>query len=110
MNTTGVIGYVNDPLQPVLLSTRNREGTKGLDPDLAKATLDALGRVGNNAALVERSVDEVSGIGPTMASLLVALALNPAMFATLTPAQVGLVTQLNESFEEALRAKLATIK
>ncbi|HEX8308491.1 MAG TPA: hypothetical protein VF645_08745 [Allosphingosinicella sp.] len=109
MNTTGVIGFT-DPnnVQPVALSTRNREGTKALDPDLARATLDAIARAKGDSALVERKVDEVAGIGPATASLLVALALNPAKFATLGPSQVGLVTELNnEPFKAAVLARLA---
>jgi hypothetical protein len=111
MDETALIGHkaeAFDNTRPVALSTRMRDGTTALDSDLAKATLDAIARA-RVPALVERKVDEVDGVGPAMASLLVSLALNPALFATLTPNQVGLVTQLNESLKADIRAKLATI-
>jgi hypothetical protein len=112
MNTTGIIGFTLDPEKklPVALSTRKKDATTALHPDLVAATLAAIGRAKGDSALVQAKVDEVPGIGPVTASLLVDLAQNPAKFGDLSPWQVGTVTELNnDTFRKAVLDKLALV-
>lgn len=108
LDETGLAGHVAadfDLARPVALSSRARDATTELDPDLADATKKALAKKKNDD-MVRNKVQEISGIGPGIADILVRLARKPSEFGRLEPSEVGLVTRLNETFKSQILKKL----
>ncbi|MGK6353913.1 hypothetical protein ACMGDH_01650 [Sphingomonas sp. DT-207] len=97
INEAGLAGHEAlpaDDAREVALSTRNRDRTDALDPELAASVLSAIGR--GSEATVKAKAMEVPGVGDGMANVLIAAAKNPASVPNMDPNTLGLVTRLND--------------